>query len=100
MPSWIDADDERCENTQTEKNKTARRRRFRLHLAGPCSPSGAAAAVIIIVITRRTSERRSHSALSVAWSLQLRLRRPTTTTNPGRLIRKLRGGFVSRVVSD
>jgi len=61
MPSWIDADDERCENTQTEKNKTARRRRFRLHLAGPCSPSGAAAAVI--VITRRTSERRSHRAL-------------------------------------
>ena len=60
MPSWIDADDERCENTQTEKNKTARGRRFRLHLAGPCSPSGAAAAVIIIVITRRTSERRSH----------------------------------------
>jgi len=98
MPSWIDADDERCENTQTEKNKTARGRRFRLHLAGPCSPSGAAAAVIIIVITRPTSD--VHTARAVAWSLQLRLRRPTTTTNPGRLIRKLRRGFVSRVVSD
>ena len=54
MPSWIDADDERRENTQTEKNKTATGRRFRLHLAGPCSPSGAAAAVI--VITRPTSD--------------------------------------------